>query len=104
MNTITIRRGETLQIPVEADDLSAVSVRLLVTKNNIIYLDETENFVEGKATLSSNDINFPVGDYEYSLTMVYEDGVIDILPDVAECDDCELPTFKVCESNAEVVS
>ena len=102
---MSIRRGETLQIPIEADDESAVSVRFLVTKNGVSYIDETEDFVDGKATISTDDTYIPIGDYEFSYTMTYSDGVIDILPDTDDCDgDCELPVFTVCKSNAEVVS
>lgn len=103
MNTISIRRGETLQIFIEADDESAASVRFLVTKNGTTYLDETESFVNGEATIS-NDITVAVGDYEYSYIVTYSDGIVDILPDVSDCEECELPVFRVCDSNVEVVS
>ena len=99
MDTITIRQGETLQIPIEADDSTAVSVQFQVVKDGIIYLDVLENFVDGKATIFTNDTLLEIGTYEYIITVTYEDGVVDILPDPDECegDDCDFPEFVVCK-------
>lgn len=96
---ITIRQGETLQIPIEADDLSAISVQFQVALDGVIYIDVTENFVEGKATIFTNDTLLAIGEYEYMLTITYADGVIDKLPDPEECQtgDCELPKLIVCQ-------
>ena len=99
MDTITIRQGETLQIPIEADDSTAVSVQFQVVKDGIIYLDVLENFVDGKATIFTNDTLLEIGDYEYIVTITYEDGVVDILPDPTDCvdGDCDFPAFIVCK-------
>jgi hypothetical protein len=99
MDTITIRQGETLQLPFEADDVTAVSVQFQVVKDGIIYIDELENFVTGKATIFTNDTLLEIGDYEYIVTIVYADGVVDILPDPSTCEegDCDLPLFTVCK-------
>ena len=98
MDTIKIRQGETLQIPIEADDSTAVSVQFQVVKDGIIYLDVLEQFVDGLATIFTNDTILEIGDYEYIITITYEDGVVDILPDPANCGDgdCDFPTFTVC--------
>lgn len=103
---ITIRQGETLQLPIENDDESAISVQFQAALDNVIYIDETENFVDGKATIITNDTNHPLGDYEYMLTVIYEDGVVDKLPDPANCvdDDCALPTLTICQGNLLGVS
>lgn len=96
---ITLRQGETLQIPIEADDTSAVSVQFQVAKDGTVYIDETVDFTDGKATVSTNDTMLALGEYEYMLTVTYSDGVIDILPDPEDCDtgDCELPKLIVCQ-------
>lgn len=101
---MTIRQGETLQIPIEADDVSAVSVLFQAAQDGVIYLEELENFevVEGKATATIfiQDTNLPTGEYEYMLTIVYEDGSIDKLPDTTDCgDDCSLPLLIICEGD-----
>lgn len=106
---ITIRQGETLQIPIVADDTSAVSVQFQVAQEGIIYIDETEAFTivddKAEATIETNDTNLATGEYEYMLTITYSDGVVDKLPDVDSCDgDCALPKFIVCEGEFSGVS
>lgn len=103
---ISIRQGETLQLPITADDSSALAAQFRVFKNNVVFIDETEAFidVDGKqsATIFTNDTNLPVDSYEYSLTIEYSDGVISIFPDSNACDDdCSFPRFIVCEGNPE---
>lgn len=102
---IRIRQGETLQIPITADDDSAISVQFQVAQNGTIYIDETELFVDGEATISTDDTNHPTGEYEYMLTITYSDGVIDKLPDSDSCEEgCELPKLIICESITTGVS
>lgn len=108
---ITIRQGETLQIPIEADDTSAVSVQFQAALDGVVYIDETESFVIGNdgkatATIFTNDTLLETGDYEYMLTVTYTDGVIDILPDPDGCldGDCELPKLIVCQGTFTGVS
>ena len=108
MENLSIRRGSTLELPVEADDESALSVRFLATDDEgETVFDITEQFVNGKATLVDDDTFVPLGSYEFTLTVTYSDG-IDVLPDPDNCDDeCELPTITVCKSNIpdpEIVS
>lgn len=101
---ITIRQGETLQIPVTINDTSAETVRFVVANEGVIILDITEPFTvgEGKATatISTDDTLIETGEYPYQLVVTYTDGVVDILPDPNECsgDDCELPKLIICES------
>lgn len=107
---ISIRRGETLIMTVVADDATADTVNLMVAddEGNII-INETENFTTSEgvtsAEINTNDTDYPVGDYEYMLTVTYEDGTIEKLPDTSSCgDDCDLPLFKICESIMQQVS
>lgn len=99
MNEISIRQGETLQLPIKADDDSAISVTFQVAKNGTIFIDETENFSNGKATIITNDTNHAIGEYEYMLTVEYPDAT-DKLPDPEACEDgeCDLPKFIICRS------
>lgn len=103
---ITIRQGETLQIPIEADDSSAVGVQFQAAQDGVVYIDETENFVDGKATIKTDDTQLATGEYEYMLTVTYSDGVIDKLPDPGDCmdGDCELPKLIVCQGTFTGVS
>lgn len=102
---ITIRQGETLQIPVTINDNSASTVRFVVADSEgAIILDITENFTvtenKATATISTDDTLIETGTYPYQLVVTYSDGVVDILPDPNECsgEDCELPNLIVCES------
>lgn len=106
MENISIRQGETLELTVECDDESAVSVRFLATQEGVPYIDKTAQFVDGVATIRTDDTGHPLGDYKFTLTMLYSDGVVDILPDASDCgDNCDLPTLTICESNvAGIVS
>jgi len=101
MEDFTVRRGEIFDFGVVADDLSAVSVQFIASKNNVVYVDETETFNDdGEATIRIDTNDLPLGDYLYSLTITYSDGTVDILPDPEDCDgDCDLPVFTVCTSN-----
>lgn len=104
---LTIRQGETLQIPIESSDVSAETVQFQAAKDGVIYIDETAQFVNGKATIWTNNTDIQIGVYEWMLTVTYSDGLIDKLPDQNDCeeDDCKLPTLTVCKGDlTEVIS
>ena len=103
MDKISVRQDETFQLPVEIDDDTALTVQLLVWDDTSTIIDETENIVAGEATINAGIITDAVGLYKYSVTITYSDGVVDILPDVNECTDCDFPVFEICEGNPEVV-
>lgn len=103
MDKISVRQGETFQLPVEIDDTTAQTVQLLVWNDTLTIINETEPFNDGKATIDAGIITSDVGVYSYSVTITYSDGVVDILPDVNECTGCDFPEFEICEGNPEVV-
>lgn len=100
---LSIRQGETLAITITNEDLSADTAQLLVedTNGNVV-INVTENFTtsDGIRTveLRTEDTNFAVGDYSYMLVITYSDGVIEKLPNISECDDCDLPVLKICKA------
>lgn len=106
MDNLSVRQYETLEFAVEADDDSAVTVRFIASQNGTVFIDELESFINGEATIRVLEVDIPLGEYEYTLTITYSDETVDILPDADECgDDCDLPTLTVCKSNMpEVVS
>lgn len=98
MNKITVRQGETFQLPVTIDDDSAESVALKVwSDSEIINVEEV--FVSGEATIDAGLITDEIGEYSYSITITYSDGAIDILPDVNNCSSCEFPIFEICQGS-----
>ena len=97
---ITVRQDESFELPITIDDGSAVTAQLKVWGNTEI-INETATFVGGEATIDAGIITADVGTYNYSVTIVYSDGKIDILPDVTDCTSCEFPTFEICPGGQE---
>lgn len=96
---ISVRIGETFQLPSRTNDPSASTITLKVWDDTGIKIDETETFIDGQATIDAGVIALALGKYKYLLTIVYSDGHIDILPNAEECDggtDCAIPEFEVC--------
>lgn len=94
---ISVRIGETFQLPARTNDTSATTITLKVWSDAAVVLDVTENFAGGEATIDAGIIALPVGIYKYLLTITYSDGAIDKLPDAEECSGkCEVPEFEVC--------
>lgn len=98
MDKITVRQGETFQLPITIDDESAETVQLKVWGDSEI-ISETESFINGEATIDAGIIEDSAGTYSYSITVTYSDDAIDILPDVADCEDCSYPVFEICEGD-----
>lgn len=92
---ISVRQGETFQLPITADDDTAVSVNFKVWGDTTI-IDETANFVDGQATIDAGTITQDVGDYSWLITTTYSDGFVEILPD-NDCKGCDAPKFIICE-------
>ena len=105
METLSVRRGETLTLTIYADDDDAQTATLTVAEDGSMVLSESASFndVDGKrvAVIEILSVDLSVGDYQYQLGVAYEGGITDILPDPDGCEgDCDLPTFKVCTSIA----
>lgn len=112
MSDITIRRGETLELTIVIDDPHAYLAKFLVASDDDGTIIEQQALFSTVDGVTSADIVIPTsatnqteGEYEYMLTIVYDDDVIEKLPDGDCCgDDCELPKFIICKSLEEVVS
>ena len=103
-----VRQGETFQLPIENDDLSASTVQFIAWNDGGRIIDEIENFtVNGSKTQATitTIANDPLGIYNYLIIITYSDGSIDKLPDPDECDgDCELPELIICGAEPILVS
>lgn len=108
INKMYVRQGETFQLPIENDDLSATTVQFVAWNDDGRIIDEIENFIiTGDKTVAtiSKVVNDPLGTYNYLIIVTYSDGNIDKLPDPDECDgDCELPELIICEAEPILVS
>lgn len=102
MNTLSVRRGATLQLSLEIDDTDAISATLTVsdTDNTSVILSKEVTFTDGVADLSltPEETLIAVGEYIYQITVELPDGVIEKFPDTSNCTDCGFPAFIVCES------
>jgi len=104
-NKLSVRQRETLPILWENDEEGAETATMTIT-NKITgssVLSKTVPFVAliADLTLSSTETDIAVGEYDYMVTISYDDGTIEKYPDVAACSDCTLPTFEVCTANDE---
>lgn len=111
MKAIKVRQGSSKTLTVEYSDSQAVSATLTVKEvitDVIPALEVSGNFSDGVAILDiteANTLAMPRGDYLYQVTIEYSDGVSRIFPDTNNCDDdCDLPSFVVCESLSGGVS
>lgn len=107
METISIRRGETLNLEIESDDPTAQTVNLYVgipeTGEVVLNVQATFQIIEAKANLvallrveANQSEAVPSGDYEYQLTVITGNGEVEKYPETSDCDDdCDLPKFIV---------
>ena len=109
---LSIRQGETLVISTTNDDITAQTVQLLVSdQDDQIVINETANFsttngVRGaEIVVDPADTDLPASDdthsYKYMLKVTYADGTVEMQPSVEDCDNCTLPTLKICEALSE---
>lgn len=106
MDEIKVRYGESLTLPVDADDITAVSATLYVgLPGEIPVLIVPTTLTDGVGTfeLSPTDTELPLGSYKYQITVVDEAGNIAKYPDPDDCSDCDstegsFPDFKVYEA------
>lgn len=104
MSDITVRQGQTFELPVKVDDASATDVTLDVWNEDGTIITATANFVNKEATIEGGVIVDEVGDYSALVTINYSDGAIDILPLQTGCSDgnpCKFLTFQICEGLPE---
>lgn len=98
MENITIGQGETIRLEVVVDEEGADTARFVAFNGNNIVLEYTVNFDGMTADLSSTDTIIPVGEYDYLIEVTWEDGTVDYLPDLSDCNgDCEFPKLIVCD-------
>ena len=83
MSTISVRQGSVFQLPITIDDETALTVNFSAWLDDTVVIDETENFVNGEATITAT-ADLDIGQYKYLLTITFH-GLIDVLPN----DDCE---------------
>lgn len=105
MDKISIRYGESVTLPINVDDDTAVEATLYVglpgqlpiLTKTIVITDS-----EGVFELSTTDTAIPLGTYKYQINVEDGDGNISKYPEPDDCDSCNdedgFPDFVVFEA------
>lgn len=108
MEPIIIRYGESLTLPIDAGDTSAVTADIYIGKPGQVYvLTKQAALTSGVGTFvfSTDDTKLPLDTYYYQINVIDEDGYVEKYPSPDEtCDGCdgEFPKFIVSEALDEV--
>ena len=104
MDSIIIRYGESLTLPLDAGDANAVTADIYIGKPGEAYV-LTQNITltsgEGTFVFSTADTQLPLDTYYYQINITDGAGYVQKYPSPEEdCDDCdtEFPQFVVCEA------
>lgn len=101
METIKVRYGESFDLKLESDDVTAQTVTLFVGKEGALpKITVPANFVSGIAFLEGtpDSTKIPLGEYKYQLTVTFSDGKVRKYPTAEDCEVDGLPDFVVLEA------
>lgn len=108
MDSISIRYGESLVLPIDAGDEDAVSAAIYIGKPGEIYvLTKSISLTDGIGTFtfSPAETEIPLDTYYYQINIIDGDGNVEKYPSPEEyCKDCDsnFPQFIVCEALDEI--
>lgn len=88
------------------DEEGASTATITLSQEGVVKLTHTATFdgLVADLTLSDEQTELPIGEYDYMVTLDYEDGTTEKYPDVSGCKDCTLPTLTICVANDGVIS
>lgn len=103
MDTISIRYGQTVTLPVDTGDADADTATIYIGKPGELYvLSKTTNLTDGKGVFSfdTEDTEIPLGKYNYQINVTSGTEVSKFPSPNEGCDSCDsdLPTFIVAEA------
>lgn len=98
MKDIIIRQGETIRQTITVDEEGAVSATFVATDGVTNVIEELATFSGLTADISVTDTVIPADSYDYYVSILWDDGSIDYLPDNSSCDEevCEFPQLTIC--------
>lgn len=108
MESITIRYGEHLTLPLDTGDVTDVSADIYIGKPGAAYvLTKNISLTNGLGTFvfDSTDTSLPLDTYYYQINVTDADGYVQKFPSPDEtCTDCDtgFPQFVVCEALDEI--
>ncbi len=104
MDTISIRYGESLTLPLDTGDITAVSADIFIGKPGEVYVfTKNISLTDGVGTfeLATTDTELPLDTYYYQINVTDGSGNVEKYPSPAEdcnpCDD-DFPEFIVAEA------
>lgn len=104
MDTISIRYGESLTLPLDTGNTDAVSADIYIGKPGEVYvLTKNISLVDGEGTFTftTTDTQLPLDTYYYQINVTDSLGNVEKYPSPEEdCDDCNanFPEFVICEA------
>lgn len=112
MESITLRYGESLTLPLDTGDITAVSADIYIGKPGTAYiLTKHIPLIDGRGTFvfANAETEMPLDTYYYQINITDSLGNVEKYPspeDVCHGYDNEFPQFVVCESldEMEVIS
>lgn len=107
MESIKIRYGESLTLPLSTGDPSAVSAEIFIGRPGEVYtLTKSIAITDGNGVFnfSPAETSIPLGSYSYQINVVDSNGSVEKYPSPSGCSDgdCEFPKFVVCEALDEI--
>jgi len=112
MESITLRYGESLTLPLDTGDSTAQSATIYIGKPGEPYvISKLASLTDGAGVFvfDNIDTSVPIGTYYYQINVLDVNGYVEKYPspeDVCHGGDNEFPQFVVCESldEMEVIS
>jgi hypothetical protein len=104
MDSISIRYGEDVTLPLDAGDTTAISADIYIGKPGQVYiLTKHITLTDGKGTFvfSGAETEIPLDTYYYQINVTDELGAVEKYPSPqSDCDSCdsEFPKFIVHEA------
>jgi hypothetical protein len=105
LDSIFIRYGETLTLPIDTGDATALSADIYVGKPGEVYtLTQNITLTDGAGTFvfSTTDTQIPLGTYYYQINVTDANGYVEKYPSpdesCSDCDDVNFPEFVVGEA------
>lgn len=107
MDSISIRYGEGVTLPVDAGDLTAVTADIYIGKPGEAYtLTQSIGLTDGMGTfvLSPEETRVPLGTYYYQINITDSEGYVEKYPSPEDCDygESNFPQFIVAEALDEI--